>query len=425
MKILVVGSGGREHALVWKIAQSPRVKKIFCAPGNAGISSIAECVKLRADDGAGLLKFARDEAIDLTVVGPEAPLVDGIVDHFQRQGLKIFGPVRDAARLEASKDFTGKIAVSSRIPTGRSYSSSALQGVMDAVRDLGLPVVIKADGLAAGKGVVICQTEEAASQAAIGMLQERIFGEAGKTVIIQEFLNGEEASILALTDGTELIPLASAQDHKRVYDQDKGPNTGGMGAYSPAPVVTPELLDVVTKKILLPTLQALKQMGITYRGVLYAGIMVTKDGPQLLEYNVRFGDPETQAVLARLESDLVEAMLWTIGEAPKPVLKWSPKASVCVVVSSGGYPGRYEAGLPISGLEEASRIKDVVVFHAGTKSSEGACVTDGGRVLGVTALGGDVGAAINQAYAAVNLIHFNKMHFRRDIGWRAMERVKH
>lgn len=430
MKILVIGSGGREHALVWKIAQSRRVKKIYCAPGNAGIAQLAECVSIPVDNIKGLLEFARDKGIDLTVVGPEVPLVAGIVDEFQKAGLKIFGPTQNAARLEASKAFAKQVMLDQNVPTGHAAICMSIDEANEALSSVeSFPVVIKADGLAAGKGVVICKDEEAALETLTNILVRKVFGNSGNTVVIEEFLEGEEASILVLTDGNDAVALASSQDHKRVFDNDEGPNTGGMGAYSPAPVVTDELLRQVMDDVIYPVIRGMKAGGAPYRGILYAGIMVTKQGPKVLEFNVRFGDPETQAVLARLDSDLVEAMLWTIGEAKKPDLKWKDESSVCVVVASGGYPDGYKKGKVIDGLDKASKLKDVVVFHSGTKQSivhspqsTRAYMTDGGRVLGVTALGKDIKAAIDNAYKAVSLIHFDGMHFRRDIGWRALKK---
>lgn len=424
MKILVVGSGAREHALVWKIAQSSHAAKIFCAPGNGGISGIAECIDIRADDIAALAGFARRQRIDLTVVGPEAPLAAGIVDEFQAQGLKIFGPAKAAARLEASKGFAKKFMQRHKIPTAEFVVSSTPAATASAIRGFGAPVVVKADGLAAGKGVVVAATEQEAIEAARRMQEERIFGVAGDAVVVERCLQGEEASILVLTDGCGIIPLASAQDYKRVFEKDEGPNTGGMGAYSPAPVVTSELFDDIMRSAITPAIDGMRREGMRYRGVLYAGIMVTDDGPQVLEFNVRFGDPETEAVLPRMESDLVEAMLWTIGGSGKPEMKWSAHPSVSVVVSSGGYPGRYEAGKVVTGLEKAGAVNDAIVFHAGTKlNDKKEIVTAGGRVLAITGMGADLKAAADNAYAAVGAIQFEKMHFRRDIARRAMRKV--
>jgi phosphoribosylamine--glycine ligase len=437
MRILVIGSGGREHALVWKISQSPRVKKIFCAPGNAGIASLAECVAVKADDIAGLFALAKKEAIDLTVVGPEAPLVAGIVDVFRNEGLKIFGPAQKAARLEASKAFAKRLMLEQNVPTAAHATCLSVHEAHETIAHVpSFPVVIKADGLAAGKGVIICDNEEAALEAVSAMQVKKVFGDAGDAVVIEEFLEGEEASLLFLTNGEEAIPLASSQDHKRIFDNDQGPNTGGMGAYSPAPVVTDVLLREVMERVVAPVLRGMKAQGALYQGILYVGIMVTKSGLKVLEFNVRFGDPETQAVLARLDSDLVEAMLWAAGAGPAPRLKWSPRVSVCVVITSGGYPGPYDKGKEIKGLDDAARIKDVVIFHAGTQMSQvigsatktsadwhkSPVLTDGGRVLGVTGLGVTLKEAIDAAYAAAGKISFEGMHVRRDIGWRALKK---
>lgn len=430
MKILVIGSGGREHALVWKIARSCGVSKIFSAPGNGGISYLAECVDISSDDIERLLAFVQEKKIDLTVVGPEAPLVAGIVDRFEQAGLKIFGPSRAAARLEASKGFAKQIMKDCGVPTADFEVCRSMAEVRAGLRRLRPPVVVKADGLAQGKGVVMCATHEEALKAAGAMLEDKIFGRSGEVVLLEERLEGEEASILVLTDGRTCVPLAPSQDHKRVFDGDEGPNTGGMGAYSPAPVVTDVFLSEIMARCVEPMVKAMEEKGCLYRGILYAGIMVTKEGPKVLEFNVRFGDPETQAVLMRLDSDLVEAMLWTISNdrGERPRLKWSKSASVCVVVASGGYPGPYEKGKEIFGCDDAEKIKDVVVFHAGTKKSTlhapqstAKYFTDGGRVLGVTALGATVAEAAEKAYQAVSKIHFDGMHYRRDIGWRAMK----
>ncbi len=425
MKVLVVGSGGREHALVWKIAQSERVEKITCAPGNAGIAGQATCVAIKADDIDGLLDFAKREAVDLTVVGPEAPLVAGITDAFRGAGLKIFGPSKEAAQLEASKCFAKELMVSRKVPTARSANCTSIKAVLDEVAQLSFPVVLKADGLAAGKGVVICADEESARKTASEMIEERIFGDAGRTVVVEEFLEGEEASLLILTNGRHTVPLAASQDHKRIFDKDQGPNTGGMGAYSPAPVITDALMQDVMKKVVRPVIDEMARRGAPYTGILYAGIMVTKEGPKVLEFNVRFGDPETQAVLARMKGDLVEAMLWTLDPKAAPLeLSWDERAAVCVVMASGGYPGSYEKGKVIQGLGAVAKLPDVVVFHAGTKKAEDAIVTGGGRVLGVTGLGATIKQAIDRTYAAVDMITFEKAHCRRDIGWRAIKAIK-
>ncbi|MGE5279750.1 MAG: phosphoribosylamine--glycine ligase [Deltaproteobacteria bacterium] len=422
MKILVVGSGGREHALAWKIARSPRVSKVFCAPGNAGIAGVAACVDIAAGDIEGLLGFARKERIDLTVVGPEIPLVEGIVDVFNDAGLKIFGPSREAARLEGSKNFAKDVMRACGVPTAgfRRYTCPE-----DIERDdpsrLPHPLVIKADGLAAGKGVIISPTPSHTGSTISLMVHEKVFGQAGETFLVEEYLQGEEASILVLTNGRDVIPLASSQDHKRVFDKDEGPNTGGMGAYSPAPVVTDALMRQVMETIVRPVIAEMARRGTPYTGILYAGIMVTRQGPKVLEFNVRFGDPETQAVLARLEGDLVDAMLWTLDpEAPPVSLSWDARAAACVVMASGGYPGDYEKGKPVRGLDAVAKMPDVVVFHAGTKRTPQAVVTSGGRVLGVTGLGATVKDAVGTAYKAVKMITFDGAHYRTDIGRRAL-----
>jgi len=422
MKVLVVGSGGREHALVWKIAQSPRVTDIFCAPGNAGIAGQATCVAMGADDIEGLLDFAKREAVDLTVVGPEAPLVAGIVDAFCAAGLRVFGPSKAAARLEASKCFAKELMVSCHVPTARSANCRTVREVLAEAAQLSYPVVLKADGLAAGKGVVICDDKEGVHKTASEMIEERIFGDSGRTVVVEEFLEGEEASILLLTNGRAAIPLAASQDHKRIFDRDEGPNTGGMGAYSPAPVITDTRMQDVMTKVVLPVIEEMARRGAPYTGILYAGIMVTKEGPKVLEFNVRFGDPETQAILPRMKGDLVEAMLWTLDPKAAPLeLSWSERAAVCVVMASAGYPGPYEKGKVIHGLAAVAKRPDVVVFHAGTKKTEGVLVTSGGRVLGVTGLGATIKEAIDTTYAAVDVIAFEGAHYRKDIGWRAVK----
>lgn len=421
MKVLLIGSGGREHALAWKIAQSRQVKRIFCAPGNGGISDLAECVNIRPEAVAELLGFAKQEKIDLTVVGPEAPLVAGIVDTFRQHQLKIFGPEKNAAQLEASKVFAKRLMKKYAVPTAAFRSFEKATPAKEYVRQLGVPLVIKADGLAQGKGVVVANSIEEAEQSIVSIMEDRVFGDAGKKIIVEECLQGQEASILVFTDGTHVVPLASSQDHKRIFEQDKGPNTGGMGAYSPAPVVSEKLLQEVMDTIIEPTIKGLASEGIVYKGVLYAGIMRTAQGPKVLEFNVRFGDPETQAILPRLDSDLVEAMCATIeGGLNNLALKWKEQACVCVVCASKGYPGAYEKAKEITGLKEAGMMKDVVVFHAGTEKKEGKYFTSGGRVLGVTGLGATVKDAIDNAYRAAGKIHFEGMHFRRDIGQKAL-----
>ncbi len=424
MRVLVIGSGGREHALVWKIAQSKLVDKIFCAPGNGGISEIAECIDIKADDIKGLLDFARKEKIDFTVVGPEAPLSQGIVDEFKNYKLKIFGSNKKAAQLEASKVFAKELMLKYNVPTAKCQIFDNADAARKYIEKIGAPCVVKADGLAQGKGVIVAASVDEAKQAVTAMMQEKIFGAAGSKVIVEECLEGEEASILVITDSREVIALASSQDHKRIFDGDKGPNTGGMGAYSPAPVVTAPLFKEILEKIVYRTIDGLAKDGINYQGVLYAGVMLTKDGPKTLEFNVRFGDPETEAILPRLKSDLVEIMLATSEQKLNRLrtLDWDNRACVCVVCASGGYPGDYEKGKEIFGLEEAKTMEDIMVFHSGTqRTQERKIVTNGGRVLGVTGLGNTIKEAIDKTYQAVEKIHFEGMQYRKDIGRRALK----
>jgi len=423
MKILVIGGGGREHALVWKLRQSPRVAEVYCAPGNAGIGRLAKLVDISPDDVAGLLRFAQDNKIDLTVVGPELPLTLGIVDEFQRYRLPIFGPSKLAAQLEGSKVFSKELLRKHAIPTGFFSSFTDPDDARRYIAEVGPPIVVKADGLAAGKGVFICQTQKEADEAINEIMQTRIFGDAGERVVVEEFLEGEEVSFLALTDGRCVRPLVSSQDHKRALDGDHGPNTGGMGAYSPAPVVTDALHEVIVKEVLEPTVNALRLEGIDYRGVLYAGIMVTRSGPKVLEYNVRFGDPECQPLMLRLRSDLVDLMEACVaGRLAEQAIEWDGRAAACVVLAAGGYPGHYEKGKPIAGLEKLDGWRDGMVFHAGTSAANGEILTNGGRVLGVTALGRTIRDAIDEAYRGVAQINFEGMQFRHDIGYRALDR---
>jgi phosphoribosylamine---glycine ligase len=423
MKVMVVGGGGREHALVWKIAQSKDVTKVYCAPGNAGIAREAEIVAIADDDIVSLLTFAKDNKIDVTVVGPEVPLVAGIVDRFTKDGLKIFGPRQQAASLEGSKSYAKMLMKSMGVPTARFKIVSDLSAAKDYAESIGAPVVVKAVGLAAGKGVSVCRTVEEAHQAIDSMMKERIFGEAGDSVVIEEFLEGEEVSILAFMDGHAIYSLDSSQDHKAVFDGDAGPNTGGMGAYSPAPVVTDRLMRQIERDVLVPIAHAANRDGCPYKGILYAGLMLTEEGPKVLEFNVRFGDPETQPILMRLNSDIMEPILACIdGTLENVLLQWDPRPAVCVVMASGGYPGKYEKGKEITGIEEAEKLPDVKVFHAGTKMAGGKLVTNGGRVLGVTALGDTVLDAKTRAYEAVSRIHFEGMHYRRDIADKAIKR---
>jgi phosphoribosylamine--glycine ligase len=422
MKILVIGSGGREHALIWKIAQSPKVTKIYAAPGNAGIAALAECVSIKADDIAALLTFAQSKAIDLTLVGPEGPLSMGIVDVFSKAGLRVFGPSGKAAEIEASKRFSKDLMKKYHIPTAE-YGVFTDKAAAEAyVREKGAPIVVKADGLAAGKGVVVAETVEEALKALDLIMTEKAFGAAGERVVIEECLRGEEASFMAFSDGKTVVPMASSQDHKRVFDADKGPNTGGMGAYSPAPIVTKKLERKVMETIMVPTVRAMEKEGRLFKGVLYAGLMIHDGEAKVLEFNARFGDPETQPIMARLDTDLIEIVEAILNnELGKIDIKWKPDSAVCVVLASGGYPGNYEKGKVITGLESAAKVNNVCVFHAGTAFKDGKIVNDGGRVLGVTGLGPSVAAAIDTAYKGVREISFDGVHYRRDIGARALE----
>ncbi len=425
MKVLVIGGGGREHALVWKIAQSPMVTRLYCAPGNPGIAALAECVNIAANDIDALQSFAREQNIDLTVVGPEDPLARGIVDHFESSGLRAFGPSRPAARLESSKAFAKSLMVNHGIPTGRYAKFGDPAEAKAYVREQGAPIVVKADGLAAGKGVTVAQTEDEAMAAIDAAMTQRVFGDAGSNVIVEECLCGEEASILAFTDGASVIPMAPSQDHKAVFNGDTGPNTGGMGAYSPAPVITDALLEEVTHTILEPCVHGMARGGTPYRGVLYAGLMITESGPKVIEFNCRFGDPETQVVLPRMRSDLVPALVACCeGTLDRIHIEWDTRACVSVVMASGGYPGPFDKGFPIHGIDDAERGAGVVVFHAGTKLVDGEVVTNGGRVLNVTALGNTIPDAIARAYDGADRISFEKAHYRTDIGKKALARLK-
>lgn len=418
MRVLVVGGGGREHALVWKLAQSPHVSEIYCAPGNAGIAGLATCVPVAAEDIEGLLAFARRAGIDFTVVGPEAPLVAGIVDTFQAAGLTIFGPSRAAARLEGSKIFAKEMMEAAGIPTACYATFEDAGAALAYLEQHPGPVVVKADGLAAGKGVVVAEDTTTAREAVKDMFGGR-FGTAGKRVVIEERLEGEEVSVLAVTDGERVIPLLPAQDHKRVGEGDTGPNTGGMGAYAPVPFYTPNTAREVEERILKPIVRAMAAAGYPYRGVLYAGLMLTRSGPKVLEFNCRFGDPETQPLMLLLKSDLLELMLATVkNELAGVKVEWYPGAAAGVVLAAGGYPGTYSKGDAITGLEAVP--SGVEVFHAGTTLVDGRVVTSGGRVLCVTARGEELQAALDKVYQGINAIHFQGMHYRRDIGYRAL-----
>ena len=425
MKILVLGGGGREHALIWKLRQSPRVEQIWCAPGNAGIDELAEPVAIDVTDVPAIVRFASEQQVDLVVPGPELPLTLGVIDALRDAGLRGFGPTRAAAQLEGSKTFAKDLMRRAKVPTGFFSSFTDADEAVRYVHEVGAPIVVKADGLAAGKGVLICETVAEAEKAIDEIMRWRTFGEAGARLVIEEFLVGEEVSFMALTDGETVLPLASSQDHKRAFDGDTGPNTGGMGAYSPAPVLTPALHARIMDEIMAPVVRALAERKIVYTGVLYAGLMITADGPKVLEFNCRFGDPECQALLMRFTGDLAAVMEAAAdGRLAGTQLSWDDRAAVCVVLAAGGYPGNYERGKPISGLETLRDWRDGMVFHAGTMRRDGQVVTNGGRVLGVTALGADVTAAVAEAYQAVDRISWDGMHCRRDIGRRALERER-
>ena len=424
MNILLLGAGGREHALAWKIAASPLADRLYCAPGNAGIAREAECVTLDIANRAAVIEFCRANRIDLVVVGPEAPLVAGIVDDLEAAGIKTFGPTRAAARLEGSKGFTKDLCRANDIPTARYERFDAKDAARGYLRKVGAPIVVKADGLAAGKGVVVAQTL-AEAEAAIDMMFAGGLGAAGAEVVTEEFLVGEEASFFALCDGENAIALASAQDHKRVGDGDTGPNTGGMGAYSPAPVMTEEMTQRTMDEIVRPTLRAMKAMGAPYKGVLFAGLMITGDGPKLIEYNVRFGDPETQVLMLRLMSDLVPALIASRdGQLKNFDLRWYSDAALTVVMAAKGYPGDYARGSAIEGLESAAEIEGVEIFHAGTRSDGDRILANGGRVLNVSARGKTVGEAQQRAYRAIGRIRWPDGFCRRDIGWQAVNRER-
>ncbi|MBZ0271809.1 phosphoribosylamine--glycine ligase [bacterium] len=423
MKILVIGQGGREHALCWKIAASPLVTQVFCAPGNAGTARVAKNLPVRADDVRGLVDAAMTHEIDLVVVGPEAPLVAGIADSFRAADIRVVGPTGDAARIEGSKAFAKELMQKAGIPTARAGSFLDYDAAVAYVDEIGAPLVVKADGLAAGKGVLICTTREEALDALVLVLRDRAFGAAGDRVLIEEFLEGEEASFIALTDGETVLPFASSQDHKRIGDGDTGPNTGGMGAYSPAPVVTPPVHEAIMERVMRPAVAAMRAEGSPFSGFLYAGLMIKDGAPKVLEFNARLGDPEAQALLARIDGDIVPALVACAeGRLSEASVAWKPGAAVCVVMASRGYPASSEKGVTIDGLD-ADFGEDVTVFHAGTRAENGRVVTDGGRVLGVTASGPDIRAAIDRAYAAVERISFDGARFRRDIGAKAVERA--
>ncbi len=431
MKVLIVGSGGREHALIYKIAQSQQVEKIYAAPGNGGISDLAECIDIKADDVNGLLQFAKDKKIDFTIVGPEAALAAGIADEFTKNGLLIFGVNKSSAQLESSKVFSKELMQKYSIPTADFKVFNDSFKAKEYLKQNSFPCVVKADGLAAGKGVVIVKDYTQACEVVDKIMEEKVFGDSGRMILIEDCLQGDEASIIALTDSKDIVVLDSSQDHKRVFDNDEGPNTGGMGAYSPVPLVDKSLLKEIEDQIIKPTMQALVKEGIDYKGVLYAGIMVTKDGPKVLEFNVRFGDPETQAIIPRIKSDFLELLLSVaksnLGEfLENNPLIWDERFCVCVVCASGGYPGYYEKDKTIKGLEKIASLEDTIVFHAGTKKiidktiQKEQYVTCGGRVLAVSSFGKTIKLAIENTYKALNNISFENMHYRKDIAKKAL-----
>ncbi|WP_460020124.1 phosphoribosylamine--glycine ligase [Magnetospira thiophila] len=424
MTVLVVGSGGREHALCWAIAKSPKCGRLFCAPGNAGIAQVAECIDVGAEDVNGLLSFARKNKVDFVVIGPEAPLVAGLADKLEQAGILAFGPSAAAARIEGSKAFMKDLCSKYDIPTAHYDSFDECDAAKEYIRAHGAPIVIKADGLAAGKGVILCRNINEAFAGIDHIMTERSFGKAGDSVVVEEFLTGEEVSFFALVDGKTALPLVSAQDHKAVLDGDEGPNTGGMGAYSPAPVLTPELQEQVMRDIIQPTVAGLAAEGMPYKGVLFAGLMIQDGVPKLLEYNVRFGDPECQPMMMRLKSDALEMLLACAeGRLDQLQLEWHDQAALIVVMATEGYPGTYQKGSEIKGLAEAGAVDDVQIFHAGTKADGDRVLANGGRVLGVTALGRDVAEAQQRAYACVDKIDWPEGFCRRDIGWRALNRT--
>jgi len=423
MRLLVVGSGGREHALVWKLGQSPEVTKLFCAPGNGGIGELAELVDVNTEDVEGLAEFAESKDIDLTVVGPESALAKGIVDLFEKRGLRIFGPTKAAARLESSKAFAKNLMKKYHIPTGQFAVFDDAQAARAYVRQLGVPIVVKADGLCGGKGTIVANTLSEALGAIDLLMEDRIFKQAGERVVIEERLIGEEVSFIVVTDGTNVLPFLPAQDHKRLHDGDKGPNTGGMGAYAPAPVVDAALAKQVMEQVITPTIRAMAAEGLAFKGVLYAGLMITSDGPKVLEYNVRFGDPELQAILPLLKSDLVPMLDDAVeGRLSTAACQWEPASCACVVLASGGYPGDFQIGKEIRGLAQMKDRPEALVFHAGTKKDQKRFVSWGGRVLNVIGVGADLETALKQAYDAIGQIQFDGMAYRKDIGFRALKK---
>ena len=419
MKILVIGSGGREHALAWKISQSSRLEKLYCAPGNAGTMSIAENVPLGASDIQGLADFASNEKIDLTVVGPELPLILGIVDEFEKKGLKIFGPNKNAAELEGSKVFAKQFMERHKIPTAKFKVAESLEQAMEILKseEFYFPLVVKADGLAAGKGAIVCRNLKRAEEAVNLIMVEKKFSDSGKRVVIEEFLKGKEASFIVISDGVKVLPFVTTMDHKPVFDEDRGPNTGGMGAISPSPFIDQELFHEIVKTIVFPTITRMLEEGRKIKGVLYVGLMLTEQGPKVLEYNCRFGDPETQPQMLRMESDLVDVLLASVeGNILEKEIQWSHQPAACVVIASGGYPIKYEKGKKIEGMEEAAKFPGAFIFHAGTEFKDGEYYTSGGRVLGVCASEKTLEETMDKVYKAISRIYFEAMHWRRDIG---------
>lgn len=422
MRILVIGSGGREHAIVHKLKQSNRVSEIYCVPGNPGIAELAECVSLDITDNQALYEFATKKHIDMTVVGPEIPLSNGVVDYFTQRGLKIFGPTQAAARLETSKAFAKLIMEKYNIPTAFFKICKSADEAKAYIRQKGAPIVVKADGLAAGKGVIVALTTDEALQAVDEIMKDKIFGSAGNAIVLEEYLEGEEASLLAFSDGKTVKPMVAAQDHKRVYDNDEGPNTGGMGAYAPAPVMTEALINQTVETILKPVISAMAQEGTPYKGCIYAGLMITAQGPKVIEFNARFGDPETQVVLPLLKSDFVDVLSACIDNSLADCkIEWKNQHAVCAIIASEGYPGSYRKGEKITGVKNID--KDITVYHAGTAVADDQLYTFGGRVLGVTAVGDDLYQAVEKVYRNIEKIHFNGMHYRKDIAQRALKRL--
>lgn len=421
INILIIGSGGREHTLAWKIAQSPKCGKLYAMPGNPGIEEVAECI----NDNQAIINFAKEHDIELVVIGPEAPLVNGLVDELTAAGIKAFGPTKSAAQLEGSKIFAKDLMKKYGIPTATYEIFSDVNKACGYIKAAGAPIVVKADGLAAGKGVIVAQTVDEAINAVFEVMEQKSFGEAGSRIVIEEFMDGEEASLLAFTDGKTIIPMIPSQDHKRVDDGDKGLNTGGMGAYAPAPVMSEEIIKKAEEKILKPVIKAMNEEGITYKGCLYAGLMIVNGEPKVVEFNARFGDPETQVVLPLLESDLIDIMLACIdGNLDSIDIKWSSDSAVCIVLASGGYPQSYKKGFEIDGISKAKSL-DTLIFHAGTSKVDNKIVTSGGRVLGVVAKADNIKAAVDKAYKGVEVIKFENMHFRKDIAYRALSKLMH